>query len=350
MKNGKRETGVEVLKKTYDVYSASNQSIRATSQILGIDRASVRRHLDRYEEHLKSKGRDLEFPDFPAESVPVEDIIERLSEASALRKASYKAHTWFPIKVSDDKPIGIMWFGDPHVDDDGCDWTLLKKHIDLCKMDGVYGANIGDTTNNWAGRLVRKYADQETSAKTAGKLAEWFMLDSGIRWLIFLLGNHDTWGDGAAILNQMAKRYGTHKLVLHDWEARFSLRFSNDVSVNVWAAHDFAGFSMWHNLHGPIKAAKMGNDVDLLVCGHKHCWAIHQEELPEKNRSPTLIRVRGYKFNDEYARKLGITEQEHGASILTIINPRASTIPDRIIPFTDLESGVDYLQWLRKKA
>ena len=350
MRKGTRETPVEVLKKTYDCYQKNNQSVRATSQIMGLDRATVARRVDRYKNHIEGQKKDIEFPDFPPDSLPVADVIERLAEASALRKSSYKAHTWFPVKITDDKPIGIFWFGDPHVDDDGCDWTLLKHHIELCKKPGVYGVNIGDTTNNWAGRLVRKYADQETSAKTAGKLAEWFMLDSGIRWLLFLLGNHDTWGDGAAILNQMAKRYGTHKLVLHDWEARFRINFSNGVGINVWAAHDFPGFSMWHNLHGPIKAAKMGADVDLLVCGHKHCWAIHQEELPEKGLSPTLIRVRGYKFNDEYARKLGITEQEHGASILTIINPKASRIPDRVIPFTDLESGVDYLQWLRKQA
>jgi len=336
------------LNRRYEMYVKCGRSERKAASVLGIERGTLRHSLANYKIKQLSKD-ELEFPDFPSDGLPINKIIDGMKERSSIRRASYDAHTWFPIKVKDKKPIGIMFFGDPHVDDDGCDWTLLESHIALCRRDGIYGANIGDTTNNWAGRLVRKYADQETSAKTAGKLAEWFMLDAGIKWMIWLLGNHDAWGDGASILAQMAKRHGTQKLVLHDWEARFSLEFPNQTRINVWAAHDFPGDSMWNNLHGPLKAAKFGADVDLLVCGHKHNWGITQTELPEKGTTPVLIRTRGYKFNDDYARRIGKTEQNEGASIFTILNPLAKTRAGRVIPFVDIEAGADFLKWMRSK-
>jgi len=321
-------------------------NIRAAAKALGIERSTLRRTVATYKNDIKET---IEFPDFPPENVPIESVIERLKEQSRIRKASYEAHTWFPIKVKDSSPIGIMWFGDPHVDDNGCDWELLARHAELCRLPGVYGANIGDTTNNWFGRLASKYASQDTSVSTARRLAAWLLLDSGVRWLITLLGNHDQWGDGAAILAEMVKRHGTHKVILHDWEARFVLAFPNGAEIKVWAAHDFPGDSMWNPLHGPVKAARFGPDVDLLVCGHKHNWGVSQWELADKGTSPVMIRTRGYKFNDEYARRIGKQDQKAGSSIFTIIDPNGATREARIIPFADVEQGVEYLQWLRSK-
>lgn len=338
------------LKQAYTCYIAHGKSIRAAAQSFGVSRRTLNGYLDRYQLLV---GQQIEegilLPDFPVEGVPIETVIERLNEAARLRMASYEAHTWFPVQVKGRKPIAIMWFGDPHLDDNGCNWPRLLKDIEICKQPGVYGANIGDTTNNWAGRLIKKYADQDTSLKTARELAGWFMLKAGVKWLVWILGNHDAWGDGSTILAEMAKRHGTQKLVMHDWEARFSLNFWNGQKINIWAAHDFPGDSMWNPLHGPVKAARFGPEVDLLACGHKHNYAISQWELGDKGTSPVMIRARGYKFNDEYARRIGKIEQAEGCSIMTVINPLATTRAGRVVPFADPEAGADFLQWLRSK-
>ena len=41
----------------------------------------------------------------------------------------------------------------------------------------MMGICVGDITNNWVGRLMKKYADQETTRKQAIKLIEWFLKD-----------------------------------------------------------------------------------------------------------------------------------------------------------------------------
>lgn len=297
---------------------------------------------------LPPRPSEVELPDFPSEDISVEDIIDLQARRYEARKSSHDAHTWFPVKVLDDQPIGILWFGDPHLDDNGCNWPALQRDVNLfAKTPGLYGANIGDTTNCWGGRLIRKYADQDTSAKTARRLAEWFLLKSGVRWLVWLYGNHEHMGDGSHVLAEMAKRYGTNCVVMHDWEARFVVRFPDDPGFRVFAAHDFPGNSMWNPLHGHVKAARFQNSIDLAVAGHKHNWGISQWELGEQQCAPMMVRVRGYKHMDDFARRIGANEQEEGQSILTVFNPKAKSRAGRVQAFVDVEAGADFLKHLR---
>lgn len=289
---------------------------------------------------------ELSLPEFPDDDIPTAEIIATLAKRHRRKRESFAAHTWFKVKAKDNKPIGIVWFGDPHVDDNGCDWDLLQSHTDLCRdTPGLYGANIGDTTNNWAGRLTRLYANQDTSVATARKLARWLMVESGVSWLIFLIGNHDAWGDGAEILAQMSAKYGTKKIV-HDWEARFALTFPNGWEPRVYAAHNFPGNSMWNPLHGPMKVGQMGEDADLYVCGDKHNWAEFSFDNPARKRVQHFLRVRGYKFMDEYARHHGKLEQETGASIMTVFDPTDRSI----MRFANLEKGAAFLTMLRGRT
>lgn len=292
----------------------------------------------------KSAPPPIEFPDFPDEDIPVERIIDLATERFQKRKASHDAHTWFPIKIRDNLPIGICWFGDPHLDDNGCNWPALRHDVEICRATpGLYGANVGDTTNNWSGRLVRLYANQDTSVKTARRLAEWFMLDSGVVWLLFILGNHDTWGDGAALLAQMAKRFGTHKLICHDWEARFTLRFPNGWEPRIYTAHNFKGNSIWNPMHGPMREGQLGDDADLYVCGDRHTAATFSWENVSRGHFQHFMRVRGYKFMDDYARRLGFKEQQQGCAGITVFDPETRVIS----AFLDVEEGVAFLNLKR---
>lgn len=289
---------------------------------------------------------DIQLPNFPDEDIPIEQIIDLQAERFTKRMASHEAHTWFPVKIRDQLPIGIMWFGDPHLDDNGCNWPELRAHVNLCRdTEGLYGANVGDTTNNWAGRLVRLYAEQDTSVKTARRLAEWFMLHSGVSWLIWILGNHDAWGDGSAILAQMAKRHGTQKLICHDWEARFSLKFPNGWEPRIYAAHNFKGNSIWNPMHGPMREGQIGEDADLYVCGDRHTSGEFGFENVSRGRYQRFVRVRGFKFMDDYARRGGFKEQREGCSALTIFDPDKRSIS----VYMDVEEGAEVLTYKRQR-
>ena len=289
---------------------------------------------------------DLTFPDFPPDDVSIDEIVELQTKRFAARLKSHQAHTWYEVKIKDNRPIGIVWFGDPHVDDNGCNWIALKRDIAICANEpGVFGANLGDTTNNWANRLLHLYANQDTSKKTAQKLAKWFLTEAGIKWLIVLLGNHDMWGDGSALLSNLVKG-GAARIMMHEWEARFSLAFPNGCNIRVHAAHNVPGSSMWNPLHGPMKQAQLGEEAHLLVCGDLHNWSVFRWENAKRGLTQTVVRARGYKFMDDYARNLGLAEQQRGCSIITVIDP-AKPAGENLTAFEDIDAGVRFLRALR---
>lgn len=309
-------------------------SRREAAKALGINESSIRR--------WESRDEKVELPEFPDDDLPIEEIIEGMSKRYKKREAYQQSLKWFPIKMRE-APIGLVFVGDPHLDDDGCSWPLLSKHIEVMKRPNTYAVNIGDTTNNWMGRLLGQFANQETSQKTARKLARWFMRDSGIRWLAWLLGNHDAWNDGSAILREM----NVYHVPMVDWQAQFKLIFK-DWECRIWAAHDFPGNSMWNTLHASQKAAHMKDWAHIYVSGHKHNWALHQEESASKEFVYWLARTRGYKFIDSHAERMGHQSQQFGASIMAVINPMAAGDVTRVQCFADLEQGADYLDYLRK--
>lgn len=298
----------------------------------------------------EQRNERIELPDFDEleEDEPVEEIIDRMSRNFTRAKAARDKKRWFRVGVKESKPIGILAFGDPHLDDNGCNWPVLKRHAELCRTtDGLYGINIGDTTNCWGGRLVRLYANQDTSVKTARRLASWFMLESGIQWILWLLGNHETMGDGGPVLEEMNRRYGTQAMPLLDWAADFVLAFPNGVEIKVSCAHNFPGNSMWNPNHGAVKAARFGDGIDVLIHGHLHNWAISHWELAEQGSAPLMVRVRGYKHHDDHAVHIGAHEQEEGQAILIIFDPNAKSRAGRVQAFVDIERGVEVLNYLR---
>jgi hypothetical protein len=268
-----------------------------------------------------------------------------MSRRFGVRNAYEQAKKWFQIRMADSRPIGLSLVGDPHVDDDGCNWPQLQADIEIMKQEGVYSVNIGDINNNWTGRLLRLYANQETSKGTAWKLSKWFLRDSGIRWLAWLHGNHGAWNDGAEIMRQM----NIQSVPMAEWEAQFKLVFPNKAEIRVWASHDFSGHSMWNTLHGMQKTAHMKDWAHLYASGHKHNWGVHQEESASRNFTYWLARCRGYKYLDSHSERMGHQSQQYGASILAVIDPTATDDNARVVCFSNLERGADYLKFLRKK-
>lgn len=334
MSNFKRVDFTQAERRQILLASEGYPSRRKAAEALGVDERTLRKW---------EKQQEVTLPNLPDDDIPVGEIIEGMAKRFEKRSAFQESLRWFPVKVKENKPIGLVFVGDPHVDDDGCNWPLLRQHCEIMSRPNIYAVNIGDIHNNWAGRLTHLYANQETSKKTAWKLAKWFLRDSGIRWLAWLDGNHGAWGDGT----QIAREMNINHIPMADWQAQFKLCFKN-WECRIWAAHDFSGNSMWNTLHGMQKSAHMKDWAHIYASGHKHNWALHQEESASRDFVYWLARTRGYKFIDDHAERLGHQSQKFGASAMAVINPLASGDVTRVQCFADLEQGADYLAYLRK--
>lgn len=326
----------------------NNGNKAAAAKQLGISRSQVRRILglgtmkDQYSENAKGNGMDVTNP--PEELQPVEDLVEERKRKFTYKQAHERGRALIPVKVRMPGPIGILHFGDPHVDDDGTDIGLLEYHTNLCReTEGLFAANVGDTTNNWVGRLARLYGEQSTSAAEAWQLAEWFL--NRTPWLYVIGGNHDAWSGQCDPLKWILR---TQAAVYQSSEVRLNLVFSNKREVRVNAHHDFAGHSQWNPAHGAMKAAQMGFRDHILVNGHKHVSGYGLVKCPATGVISHCIQVASYKIYDRYARDKGFRDQFISPSVLTVIDPDADSM-GLVTVFHSIDEGVDYLKFKRRK-
>ena len=291
------------------------------------------------------KDKSPVLPDFGDEDLSVEELIQIASRRFVKRQAHTQQKEWFDVKMLSDEPCLIALVGDPHLDDDGCNWPLLTRDVELmANTPNVHAINLGDSTNNWTGRLMRLYAAQEASKGTGYKYVRWFMHDSNVKWLLWLLGNHDEWGDGALIIREMS----ADTVKIFDWQSKFNLVFPNKRRCPIWVAHSFKGNSMYNILHGPMRAIKFGTiNVRVAAQGHHNEWGYFVTEDGDTHMTTHAIKARGYKHIDHFAERHMYSHQTQGSTMAVIINPLVEeTDPGFITVFSDLEIGVSYLNSL----
>lgn len=290
----------------------------------------------------------IEFPEFTDDRPTSEEYIKLRRKTFARKFGAKKSREWFQLKVLDDGPVGICWFGDPHVDSDGCNWPLLEQHAKVCaETPGLYGASLGDVTDNWVGRLGALYAHSEQSRTSALQGAEIFISELGIRWLVLIRGNHDMWS--GSLHNDPLAWMKRGPAPMTDWEAKFELAFPNGVKHPIHASHHFAGHSWFHPMHGQIRQTLEDGRAELLVSGHTHEFGMMKVAMPKRGTLHWLGKARGYKFIDKYADVHGYGSFDEGASLVSVHNPNATTKAGRLALFDDVEAGADYLTYLRSK-
>jgi hypothetical protein len=295
--------------------------------------------------HSQERPFTVEHPLDP--DMDIDELIKHRKRVFALKDAAELSRKLVNVEVNIDGPYGILHFGDPHVDDDGTDWNAIERDIRIVKKTtGLFAANVGDTTNNWVGRLGHLYGQQSTTAKQAWMLAEHFFNELGDNLLYVIAGNHDAWSGGGDPLKWIARKY---KQVYEMSGIRIALNQKGSAPVMVNARHDFAGNSQWNDVHGPVKAGKLdGYRDDIYVCGHKHKSGYANMKDPGSEKVIHCIQLASYKRWDRYAVEKGFRDLAISPSCVTVINPKAND-HGKIQVFWDSQHGADYLKWLRGK-
>jgi len=328
----------------YETYGSKAAAARAMNMPVSTFKDRLKRETPRARARSATV---LSFPQLPDPREPIDKLIKRRTEHYNRQRAHKEAATWQQIKVSDNKPFGLALIGDPHLDDDGCAWPALLDDVAMLRdTEGLFAVNIGDSANNWVGRLARLFGNQETSQTSARQLVEWFLLHAGIRWAAVLLGNHDLWNEGGEIISRMCANAKV-TIPVHEWAARVEFVFPNGANCRASLAHDFKGRSIYSTTHGPLREAIWHQDgAHLLAAGHIHYGGLQQVELPG-GHAPWLVRVRGYKDHDHFALHNGFHEGQRFRSAVAIIDPNAPG-HERCMLFPSIKQGAAVLTAMRE--
>ncbi len=287
--------------------------------------------------------------DVPSDGeAPVEELIAIRKARHLQRKAHSTASKLRQVTVHLDGPIGLAFFGDPHVDDDGCAWGDLEEDVRICqRTEGMFAADVGDDQNNWVGRLAKLYANQETTARQSRQLIEWLM--GSLPWLLRIKGNHDTWntekGDIADYIHRLVGGDG----ILEESGARIQLNLPSGASARIHVRHDFPGGSQFNPAHALVRETLFGYRDHIMACGHRHTAGY----IPVWHNDPPRLchgfRVGAYKDFGHYAKEKGFQDGNWARSMGAVIDPAFADDPVRFIkPFFDLKDMADYLNWKRR--
>lgn len=340
----------ELMTEALEYYERFGQA-RLAAEALGIPQPTLEGRLqkaraarDRGELRISKPFAPIELP---SDDLDIDDLLEHRKKTFARKSEAKAARKLIPVQVKIGGPIGIAHFGDPHVDDDGCDIVRLESHLKIVnKTEALFAANLGDLQNNWIGRLARLWADQSTSAKQAWRLVQWMI--EYVDWLYIIGGNHDAWsGAGDPVQWIMHNHPGAYEYN----GVRVNLQFPSSRDVRINARHDFTGHSMWNPAHGPMKAVQGGWRDHVLTCGHLHTSFVGG---PLKDPSSGLlswaIRCAGYKIIDRYANEKGLPDQNAFPAAITVIDPQFADDDVRLVSvFPSVEEGAEFLTYKRKK-
>lgn len=283
-------------------------------------------------------GSDPGFTVSPTPTVnrSIEELLLDQASQFESKKAHHESKQNIEIQLAEPGPFGVLFFGDPHLGDPGCDIQHLCWCLELVRRTPrLFAFNMGDLTNNWVGRLGYLYGKQRSTDDEEFEMADWLL--SKVPWLACILGNHDKWSRDA---EHLCKKHGVRH-VSHG--GKFILR-SGDATFKVDARHNHRGSSQYNPSHGQIKKSHRGSDCDVIIGAHIHTSAYTMLRNGETGRVNHNIRVGSFKKYDDYADANSFEQDTIGPAVLTIFDPDGGDV-GRVKPFWDLEGGAEYLKW-----
>ena len=122
----------ETLRETKAAYELHG-TITGAAAALGITRSTVRHRLRvmGVEKAAKETAPIVATAEpLPDPDLPISDILAHRRAAFERKHTHHKAKRWRRYHIPTKGPYALMFFGDPHLDDDGCNLPLWDAHVD----------------------------------------------------------------------------------------------------------------------------------------------------------------------------------------------------------------------------
>jgi transposase-like protein len=328
------------VKEVVKVYQESGCNASEAARRLGIERATVRKNIqvairDGY--LTEEEGNHTNAPKWE------EYVDARTRALAAYQRKKAKGNWRKPVMtVLTAEPYRLKVFGDPHLDNDGCNFELFEKHwLEMSSERRIYGVCVGDWFDNWLKALSHLFKEHSNPASDAWLLLEYLMEQRGEALIAACSGNHDDWSHGPVDpVDLLMKRHG----VLYRKGAIRVAVHHEGCDPMFWAIrHKWRGKSMYSAAHWAAAHANIAWRDDLMIGGHTH----QDDKRMIQREDGTIchaLQVSAFKEYDDFADVHGFTGQKISPVWDLVIDPRRPrTCPDRIKVFWNSDAAQQYL-------
>lgn len=318
-----------------EAWKRNHGSFRATARELGCDFTNVSRRIRKaYDAGDERIDPALLFEDRIPKSHTMEEINRARVELGMRREAKVAKGDWRKASLIHKikSPTFVLgFFGDPHMDNPGCDLDLFEEELErLDPAQHTYGICIGDVFDNWV-RVLAHAAQQSTDPYCA-----WIVFQDMMDrhpFLSLILGNHDIWNTGTAnVLTEYMRSAG---VLVRRSGGRLIIETGVGTPLTISARHIWQGSSIYSEAHNLKRAATFGHTSDdIVVGGHYHKGEIREHIRPSDQKVQRLIALDSFKEYDDYANDRGLMSAKRHPVVWCAIDTREPvTSMSRVLPF-----------------
>ena len=218
----------------------------------------VRNHLRR---HPRYKRSQIQYED--KREFTQQDVAHFINAMISLQEAKEKINTKqtkATIRINEDKPVGVAYWGDWHIGAAGVNYRLFDEDLNKIRdTEGLYFIGSGDYKDNYiSGTHVGGNFEQVIQPGMQDIAVKHYMEQVGEKCLALIRGCHDDWD----------KKQGDKDFLATLCEATDS--------VNLW--------------HGGELTIKLGDEAYLWRCRHKYKF---QSALNVENAMRRIMEMQG---------------------------------------------------------
>jgi hypothetical protein len=231
--------------------------------------------------------------------------------------------------------------GDIHLGNNGVDYEKAEYHAKLIgKCKYALGYNIGDSIDNFIKvKIIGALINQTTTPKEQIDLLQTYIEFFNNHLVLMIGGNHDRWTKEISGLDWLSPF--TKKNQIAYSPDVFNITFVNGtVKYKFKFRHKYRFSSYMNPTHKSKQMLRNSDHIfDVGCVAHDHEVAMEMSYMFGEPRFH--IRCGTYKVADVFARSIGYNM---GKAILPCFI--TSPFEKNIIPFWDIEKGIDYVNYL----
>jgi hypothetical protein len=292
--------------------------------------------------YLERKNDKIEYED--KLEYAEQDISEYIEQMIRLQETQRRLDTKqvkATIRINDDKPVGILFWGDWHIGSTGTDYRLFEEDLQKIRdTDGLYFIGAGDYKDNYiTGTHIGGGFGQIIQPGAQDIVVKHYMEQVGDKCLALIRGCHDHWDEKQGDKDFIATLCEVTDSVnlWHGGEVYIKL---GDMTY-LWRCRHKYKYQSSLNLENAMRRImEIQGPCDVAAEAHLHNAYVMERHLMGEYR--IMLRTGSYKIWDDYAQQLaGYKGKPSVPMIILYPNQR------KIVYHRDLDTGIEILKGLR---